>query len=103
MDTERSPERAKERHLIVLCFAVHATVPQLGASQIVSGLQHREPLCTYCEPGLGHLGVHYSCEIPLLQLPRKELSSLSTSSRYMFYLLFYFGSNSWSIVKLDGF
>lgn len=84
-----------KRHQIVFCFAVHAMVPQLGATQIVPGLQHRESLCTYCERVLGHLGVHCSCEFPLLQLPREELSSLSTSNMYMLYLLFFFESNSW--------
>lgn len=38
MDTEKRPEGVKERHPIVLCFAVHATVPQLGVTQIVSEL-----------------------------------------------------------------
>lgn len=37
MDTERPPKGVKERHLIVYCFAVHATVPQLDAIQIVQG------------------------------------------------------------------
>lgn len=46
--------------------------------------------------------MHNSCEFPLLQLPRKELSSLSTRSMIVFYLLFFhffFEVYSWSIVK----
>ncbi|UKZ94826.1 uncharacterized protein TrAFT101_009682 [Trichoderma asperellum] len=46
MDTEKS--RKSKRASSSRLFPFHATVPQLGATLVVSELQHRESLCTSC-------------------------------------------------------